>query len=141
MTKALKVVLGAYGIGITVAGFLHFFFAEVDVEVALAASLVAVGPFLFIAARDPIRKIEWVRFAIVFAVLFVGVSVYVGAIRRGEFRSVLDGIAIHGTFAVLLLILYPRQSRRDGEQAPSPARSRETTVTPEPIYDGEPVDG
>ncbi len=116
MTKTLKIVLGGYGVGITVAGFLHFFFAEVDVEIALAASLVAVGPFLFIAARDPIRQIQWVRFAIVFALLFVGVSVYVGAIRRGEFRSVVDGIAIHGTFATLLLIFYPWRARQGDER-------------------------
>ena len=116
MTKTLKIVLGAYGVGITVAGFLHFFFAEVDVEIALAASLVAVGPFLFIAARDPIRQIQWVRFAIVFALLFVGVSVYVGAIRRGEFRSVVDGMAIHGTFAALLLNFYPWRAGRDEER-------------------------
>lgn len=126
MTKTLKIVLGAYGVGITVAGFLHFFFAEVDVEIALAASLVAVGPFLFIAARDPIRQTQWVRFAIVFALLFVGVSVYVGAIRRGEFRSVVDGIAIHGTFAALLLILYPRKKIREREQEPSLERSSAT---------------
>lgn len=116
MTKTLKIVLGAYGVGITVAGFLHFFFAEVDVEIALAASLVAVGPFLFIAARDPIRQIQWVRFAIVFALLFVGVSVYVGAIRRGEFRSVVDGMAIHGTFATLLLIFYPWRRTKGDER-------------------------
>jgi hypothetical protein len=124
MTKTLKIALGAYGVGITVAGFLHFFFAEVDVEIALAASLVAVGPFLFTAARDPIRQIQWVRFAIVFALLFVGVSVYVGAIRRGEFRSVVDGIAIHGTFATLLLIFYPRQAERGGEQSAIDSRRR-----------------
>ena len=126
MTKALKIVLGAYGVGITVAGFLHFFFAEVDVERALGAALVAVGPFLFIAARDPIRQIQWVRFAIVFALLFTAVSIYLGAVVRGEFRSVLDGIAIHGTFAAFLLILYPRKKvLPDREQESSPHRISE----------------
>lgn len=128
MTKALKIVLASYGIGITVAGFLHFFFADVDVERTLGVALVAVGPFLFIAARDPIRQIQWVRFAIVFALLFTAVSIYLGAVVRGEFRSVLDGIAIHGTFAALLLILYPRKKMRDPEQASSPGRSSETAT-------------
>lgn len=127
MTKALEIVLAIYGIGITVAGFLHFFFAEVDDERTLGVALVAVGPFLLMAARDPIRQIQWVRFAIVFALLFTAVSVYLGAVVRGEFRSVLDGIAIHGTFAALLLILYPGKKVRFGEQSPSRTRGRETT--------------
>lgn len=125
MTKALKIVLGAYGVGITVAGFLHFFFADEDVERTLGVALVAVGPFLFIAAWDPIRQIQWVRFAIVFALLFTAVSIYLGAVVRGEFRSVLDGIAIHGTFATLLLILYPRKKVPDREQESSPHRISE----------------
>lgn len=126
MTKALKIVLATYGIGLTVAGVLHFFFAEVDDERTLGVALVAVGPFLFIAARDPIRQVQWVRFAIVFALLFTAVSIYLGAVVRGEFRSVLDGIAIHGTFATLLLILYPRQTRQDDEQTSSPVTGSET---------------
>ena len=125
MTKAIKIVLATYGIGLTVAGVLHFVFAEVDTERTLGVALSAVGPFLFSAARDPIRHILWVRFAILFALLFTAVSVYLGAAVRGEFGSVLDGILIHGTFATLLLIFYPRQMRRDGEQMPFPARSNE----------------
>lgn len=126
MTKALKITMGIYGIGGTLVGLSYLFFPREDVRMVLGASLVAVGTFVVIAARDPIRNILWVRFAIVFALLFTAVSIYLGAVVRGEFRSVLDGIFIHGTFAVLLLILYPRQKVRDGEQAPSPDKSSET---------------
>lgn len=125
MTRALKIVLGTYGTGLTVAGILHFLFAEVDTERTLGVALVAVGPFLIAAAWDPIRQVEWVRFAIVFALLFTAVSVYIGAVVRGEFRSVLDGIAIHGTFATFLLILYPRKKVPDREQESSPHRISE----------------
>lgn len=123
MTKALKIVMGIYGIGLTVVGFLYILTPREDVRKVLGVSLLAVGIFLVIAARDPIRHILWVRFAIVFALLFTAVSIYLGAVVRGEFRSVLDGIFIHGTFAALLLILYPRKKVRDGEQAPSPETS------------------
>jgi len=126
MMKALKITMGTYGIGGTLVGFLYIFTPQEDVRKVLGASLLAVGIFLVIAARDPIRNILWVRFAIVFALLFTAVSIYLGAVVRGEFRSVLDGIFIHGTFAVLLLILYPRKKVRAGEQAPSPDRRSET---------------
>jgi membrane associated rhomboid family serine protease len=126
MTKALKITMATYGIGGTVVGLLYIFTPREDVRKVLGASLLAVGIFVVIAARDPIRHILWVRFAILFALLFTAVSIYLGAVVRGEFRSVLDGISIHGTFAALLLILYPRKKVRDGEQAPSPARGSET---------------
>lgn len=76
-----------------------------------------------IAARDPIREIQWVRFAIVFALLFVAVSVYLGLFVRDGFRSVLYGILIHGTFATVLLIFYPWQAVRDGWRTAARGRS------------------
>jgi len=156
MTRALKIVLATYGIGGGLFGLTYLIFPEqmaelqgaeaitpylIGTKMVLGASLVAVGTFVVIAARDPIRHILWVRFAIVFALLFTAVSACLGLFVKAGFSEVLDGILIHGTFATLLLILYPRQTRRDGEHAPSPARSRETTVKPEPVYDREPVDG
>lgn len=125
MSKALKIVMATYGIGLTVVGLLYIFTPREDVRKVLGASLLAVGIFVVIAARDPIRQIQWVRFAIVLALLFTTVSIYLGAVVRGEFRSVLDGIAIHGTFAALLLILYPRRKLRDHEQESSPDVSSE----------------
>ena len=127
MTKALKITMATYGIGGTVVGLLYIFTPREDVRKVLGASLLAVGIFVAIAARDPIRHILWVRFAILFALLFTAVSIYLGAVVRGEFRSVLDGISIHGTFAALLLILYPRKKVREGEQAPSPPRAARQT--------------
>lgn len=123
MNKALKIVLAAYGAGLTVVGLSYFFFGQEDVRRVLGASLLAVGAFLVIAARDPIRQIQWVRFAMVFALLFVAVSVYLGLFVRDEFRSVLDGILIHGSFATLLLIFYPWQAVRDDWRAPAHGRS------------------
>ncbi|HEX6221319.1 MAG TPA: hypothetical protein VF115_09510 [Acidimicrobiia bacterium] len=142
MIRALKIVLATYGVGLTVVGLSYLLLPEemselqgaevlsaflVGTKMVLGASLLAVGAFVVIAAWDPIRQILWVRFAIVFALLFVTVSVYLGLFVKAEFSEVLDGIFIHGTFATLLLILYPRQTRLDGEQTPSPARGSETS--------------
>lgn len=81
-----------------------------------------------IAARDPIRQIQWVRFAIAFALLFVAVSVYLGLFVRNEFRSVLDGILIHGTFATLLLIFYPWRAARGEERMTRDDMNRGTVM-------------
>ena len=100
----------------------------IGTKMVLGASLVAVGTFVVSAARDPIRHVLWVRFAIVFALLFTAVSVYLGLFVKAEFSEVLDGIVIHGTFAVSLLVLYPRGNRRVEEQVASPGRAGETTT-------------
>ncbi len=141
MIRALKIVLATYGIGLTVVGLSYLLLPEqmsdlqgaevlsaylVGTKMVLGTSLLAVGTFVMIAARDPIRQILWARFAIVFALLFVGVSVYLGLFVKAEFREVLDGILIHGTFAAFLLMLYPRRAMRGGEQTGPPDRSGET---------------
>ncbi|HEX6299767.1 MAG TPA: hypothetical protein VF148_04820 [Acidimicrobiia bacterium] len=138
MTKSLKIALATYGIGLTLVGLSYLVLPEemselqgaeelsaflVGTKMVLGASLLAVGVFVVIAARDPIRNILWVRFAIVFALLFVAVSVYLGAFVKAEFSEVIDGILIHGVFAALLLILYPRQTVPGGDQAASPETS------------------
>lgn len=137
MTKALRIVLATYGIGLTVVGLSYLFLPEemselqgaeelsaflIGTKMVLGASLLAAGVFLVIASRDLIRNILWVRFAIVFALLFVAVSLYLGLFVKAEFSEVVDGILIHGTFAALLLILYFRQRLRAGGQADSPDR-------------------
>lgn len=120
-------MVATYGIGGALVGLSYLLLVQEDVRKVLGASLLAVGIFVAIAARDPIREIQWVRFAIVFALLFAGVSVYLGLFERDEFRSVLDGILIHGTFATLLLIFYPWQWVRD-EGRVSPHDTRSGTV-------------
>lgn len=138
MTRALKIAMATYGIGGALFGLSYLLLPEemselqgaevispylIGTKMVLGASLVAVGTFVVIAAWDPIRNVLWVRFAIVFALLFVGVSIYLGAFGKAEFSEVADGILIHGTFAALLLLLYPRQSVRGGETT-SPPDSR-----------------
>lgn len=143
MTRALKIVMATYGVGGTLFGLSYLLFAErmselqgaeaitpylIGTKMVLGASLVAVGTFVVGASRDPIRHVLWVRFAIVFALLFTAVSVYLGLFVKAEFSEVLDGIFIHGTFAVSLLFLYPRRNRGAEERAASPGRAGETTT-------------
>jgi hypothetical protein len=135
MTKALKVVMAAYGVAGIVFGLGYLIFPEqlstlqgaeevsdflVAIEMTLGASVLAVGIFAVLAARDPIRNILWVQFAIVFALLFVATAVYSGVVLFADFNSALVGVTLHGVFAALLLILYPWGTRRTREQRATP---------------------
>jgi len=121
MTKALKVAMSVYGAGGTLFGLFYLFFPQqaaamqgfqadsaylVATKMALGASLVAVGVFVIIAARDPIKHILWVKFAIVFAILFFAVALYSGFRLFTDFGQAIVGVTIHGVAAVALLALY-----------------------------------
>jgi membrane associated rhomboid family serine protease len=122
MDKALKVAMTVYGSGGTVFGLFYLFFPRqatamqgfqadssylVATKMALGASLVAVGIFVTIAARDPIKHILWLRFAIVFAILFLVVALYSGFRLFADVGQASVGIIIHGVAAVALLGFYP----------------------------------
>ncbi len=128
MNKGLKIAMTAYGIGGALFGLSYLLIpdrmseiqgAEVltsfltATKMTLGASLVAVGVFAAIAARDPIRNILWVRFTIVFATLFLGVAIYSGAVLFEDMGEAAVGWVIHGTFAVALLALYPWHNQAD----------------------------
>ena len=73
----------------------------------LGLHMIVGGTFLIIAARNPIRTILWVQYAIALAVLMVAGNVY--SIMRGfvTFGQAGMGIIIDGVFAAALLSLYP----------------------------------
>jgi hypothetical protein len=122
MIKTLKVVMVIYAIiGILFGLSLIFIPVQMakwfsspvptDYEKYLVASLgianIAVAVFIILAARDPLKKISWVKFAIVWALICAAAIIY--ALARGYVDFSQEGIAliIHTVFAVLLLILYP----------------------------------
>lgn len=122
MTTARKVTMAAYGVGGSLFGIFYLFFPEqssamqgaeamsaylIATKMTLGASLVAVGAFTAIAARDPIANILWLRFAISFALLFLAVALYSGAVLFDSLSRASVGIVIHGLFAGLLIAVYP----------------------------------
>jgi hypothetical protein len=129
MKKALKVAMSVYGTGGTLFGLLYLFFPRqaiamqssqadsaylVATKMALGASLVAVGIFVIIAARDPIRNILWAKFAMVFAGLFLTVALYSGFRLHEDVSQASVGIIIHGVALIALLALYPWRGERSG---------------------------
>ncbi len=74
---------------------------------AFGVSVVAACIFLIIAARDPIKHILWVKFAVVFAILFLAVALYSGFRLFADVSQASVGIIIHGLAAAALLAFYP----------------------------------
>ena len=82
---------------------------------ALGVSFVAACVFLIIAARDPIKHILWVKYAIVFALLMLVTELYsviMGYLTLGQAGTAL---ILHAVFAVALLVFYPWRAAESGE--------------------------
>jgi hypothetical protein len=135
MKNALKMTMTVYGAVGTLFGLWYIILPRQAIEIqspngvvtaylvgtkmALGASILAVGIFLMIAARDPAKNILWAKFAVVFATLFLAVALYSGFLLYGDVSVALVGIIIHGVAAAALLAFYPWSGRRTREQAAS----------------------
>ena len=123
MIKALKVVMIVYAvIGIlfglafiiipdqmsdwfNVAVFVDF---PKYILTLLAAQFLVMSVFLIIAARDPIKNILWVKFAIAHALVDALVALYALIRGYGDFgQGIGMALILHAVFAILLLVCYP----------------------------------
>ena len=84
----------------------------------LGVSFISACIFLIIAARNPIKHILWVKYAILFAILMLASSLY--SFVMGNLTLNQAGIGImHAVFAVALLALYPWHGNRTSESCTS----------------------
>lgn len=120
MIRALKGVLVVFGLVEIVLGVLVLFFPEqaasgVDelsgylkyTMASLGICLIVPGVFLILAAWNPLRHINWVRFAIVWSVLGFAIGLYAIAHGDVEFSEAGIPLIIDAVFAVAFLALYP----------------------------------
>ena len=130
MIKPLKVTMIVYAVIGILFGLAYIFvpqqlaamFGHGSVP-ALAAtmaalfgfSLVAAGSFLIIAARDPLKHILWVKYAIVFALFMLVGESYSIILGRLTLEQGLTAIIIHGVIAAALLAFYPWRAARNGD--------------------------
>ena len=127
MIRALKVTMTVWGAAAIVFGLIYILNPNLLAERAgfgqiadyvrwlMASSgaiLVAVGFWVIVAARDPVRHINWVRFEITKTLLFAAVTV--GSIIQGyvNFSQVGWVLILFAVFAVALIAFYPRRALR-----------------------------
>ena len=129
MLKALKVTMIVYGVIGILFGLAYIFVPRqlgaifgfeqgpeyVSAFLAtLGVSFIAPCVFLIAAARDPLRHIYWVKFAILFAILMAVIELY--SVIRGylDFGQAGMGIILHAVFAAAFLVFYPWRAARGG---------------------------
>ena len=80
----------------------------------LGATFIVFGAFIIIAARDPLKHIIWVQFAIVWAI--IAVIIEASSIGRGlvTFEQVSMALIIDAVFAIAFLALYPYRTTKGG---------------------------
>ena len=83
--------------------------------VSLGASFVAACIFLIIAARDPLKHILWVKYAIVFAILALAAHLYSVILGYINFSQAIMDIIIHAVFAAAFLAFYPWRAARSSD--------------------------
>jgi len=122
MLKALKVTLIIYGVveilfglGFTffmreMGGMLGFESAPDQTLYAgalLGLTVITVSAFLIAAARDPLRHISWVKFAILWGISGLIAGLYAVIRNYVDFGQAGMGIIWDAVVIVALLIFYP----------------------------------
>jgi hypothetical protein len=124
--KALKVILIVFGALSAVSGLMHIFAPEMLKAmiglgempeackpalmsmVSVGVAFVAGGVYLIIAgAKDILRNILWVQFALLWAILSVAGEVYSVLMGYVTFNQVMPMVILDSIFFILLLIFYP----------------------------------
>ena len=127
MIKALKVTMIVWGI-IGILFGLAFIFAPVQLGDMfgfehgpestlyllglLGACLIAPSVFLIAAARDPLRHIYWVKFALLGCLLSLAIALYSLVQGFVTFSQVGMDIIMFAVFAAAFLVFYPWRAAR-----------------------------
>jgi hypothetical protein len=126
MIKALKVTMIVYGVIGILFGLGYIIIPDqmadwfnldlgpdstYSILALLGVQNIITAVFIIMAARDPIKNISWVKFAIAWGLLAAVAALY--AIIRGyvDFGQIGSAIITHIVFAILLLICYPWKSQ------------------------------
>ncbi len=77
--------------------------------------LIAPSVFLIAAARDPLRHIYWVKFAILEALLMIVIDLYSVSQGYVGFGQAGTGIILNAVFAAAFLAFYPWRVARTSQ--------------------------
>jgi len=129
MIKALKVVMIIWAAIAILLGLAYIFFPTQLCEMGgetgapawvayvfglLGICYITAGAFVIVAARNPLKHIMWVQFAITVAILIVVMGAY--SIMRGIVTFSQEGMPLifNAVFAALFLGLYPYKAAKKG---------------------------
>ncbi len=130
MIKALRVTMMVWGILGILFGLAYIFVplqlgsmmgyekgpAYVAYMLAgLAGFLISISVFIIIAARDPLRHINWVKFAILNCSLSLVLGLYSVIQGYVDFSQAGMGIILHAVFAAAFLAFYPWRTARSSQ--------------------------
>ena len=123
MLKALKVTMIVWGVLHILLGLAFIFVPEELGEMfgytaegpeymlsflaSLGVGMVVPGIFVIVAARDPVKHILWVKFAILAAVLSLVIELYSVIQDYVTFDQAMMGIILPAVFTAAFLIFYP----------------------------------
>jgi hypothetical protein len=130
MLKALKVTMIIWGIWGIILGLAFLFVprelgemfgrATEEVPVFVLSSLATLGIcmiapsiFIIVAARDPLKHIWWVKFAILWTALGLVADIYSAIRGYVTFSGEMTGIILQAVFLAALLIFYPWRGARE----------------------------
>jgi hypothetical protein len=129
MLKALKVTMIVWGVLHILMGLAFIFIPQqlgqmfgyaaegpeyiLSFLASLGVGMLVPGIFVMVAARDPIKHIWWVKFAILTAVLTLVVELYSIIIGYVTFNQASQGIILPAVFIVAFLIFYPWRGPRE----------------------------
>jgi hypothetical protein len=130
MVRALRVVVIVYGAILVLLGLVGIILPEqvsgmfgveefndsiLYMTMAVSISSLAPGVWILVAARDLLRNIIWVKFAITYAALSAVLLAYSSIRGYVEFIQVLPAIVLWVIFIVLFLVFYPWREARISE--------------------------
>ncbi|HET8938304.1 MAG TPA: hypothetical protein VFN67_32895 [Polyangiales bacterium] len=124
MLRALKITMSVFGAILAIEGILDIALPEqralgmgLEQKFAqhaqmpmtiLGATWLAIGAWIIVGARDPLRHINWVKFVLTFPLVLL--LVLVSSALRGHvsFQQILVDLVFDALFFVLFLAFYHR---------------------------------
>jgi len=98
----------------TMMGFGEIGDPAVYIAAICGVTFIAASVWLIIIARDPLKHITWVKFAILWPLLGIVVQLYLVVQGVVDFSQARLGIIDDAVFAVVFLAFYPYRAIRSG---------------------------
>lgn len=130
MVRTLRVVVIVYGAILVLLGLLGIILPEqvsgmfgveessdiiIYMTMGISISSLAPGVWILVAARDLLRNILWVKFAITYSALSAVLLAYSSIKGYIEFTQVVPAIVLWVIFIVLFLVFYPWRAEEISE--------------------------